>query len=177
MIAGAGFRTIESSSYEVRAPGSIDAVGVQEQVARLDASLFDHVRRQVSWDDRRSLLAIENAVASDGPYTYLEIGSYLGGTVQAPLADPRCTRIVSIDPRTQTAPDGRLGHYAYEVNTSERMLELLGDVAHGDLSKLQTIEARVDDIDLTRFPGRTSASSTGSTRWHWSLPRPDCAPR
>jgi hypothetical protein len=127
-------------------------VGVEDQVARLDTSLFDHVRNQVSRDDRRSLLAIQNAVTSDGPYTYLEIGSYLGGTLQAPLADPRCTRIVSIDPRTQTAPDGRRGHYAYEVNTTERMLQLLGDVPHGDLSKLQTFDACVDDIEPDTVP-------------------------
>jgi hypothetical protein len=127
-------------------------VVVQEQVARLDPSLFDHIRNQLSWDDRRSLLAVENAIGANGPFTYLEIGSYLGATLQAPLADPRCSRIVSIDPRTQTAPDSRLGHYAYEVNTTERMLELLGDVPHGDLSKLQTIEASVDDIDPDTIP-------------------------
>jgi hypothetical protein len=132
--------------------GSADGVGVQQRVAALDTSLFDHVPNQLSGDDRPSLLATQNAVGTASPFTYLEIGSYLGGTLQAPLADPRCTLIVSIDPRTHTAPDGRLGHYAYEVNTTERMLELLGDVPQGDLSKLETIEACVDDLDPDTIP-------------------------
>ena len=56
----------------------------------------------------RSLLAVHNAVAArtDG-FSYLGIGSHLGGSLQAVIADPRCTRAVSIDPRPQSRPDDR----------------------------------------------------------------------
>jgi Methyltransferase domain len=128
-------------------------MSIQDRVAALDTTLFDYVESQVSTGDRKSLLAIQNAVASAGTFTYLEIGSYLGGTLQAPLADPRCAAIVSIDPRPQVVPDARFGYYAYEGNSTARMLKHLRDVPGGDLSKLQTIESSVERIDPTAMIG------------------------
>ena len=47
------------------------------------------------------------AVAERGPFRYLEIGSHLGGSLQALVADPRCMEIVSIDTRPDSQPDDR----------------------------------------------------------------------
>ena len=78
----------------------------EQRLAALDTTLFDAVPCQLYDDDRRSLLAVQAAVRRRaGAYRYLEIGSYLGGSIQAHLLDPRCERIYSIDNRSAAAPD------------------------------------------------------------------------
>ena len=125
-----------------------------ERIASLDSGLFSHIETGCTADDARSLLAIHNVVASRGPFSYLEIGSHLGGSLQALIADPRCTRIVSIDPRPQQiVPDDRAGGLAtpYRDNSTKRMLQLLGALEGADLAKLQTVEASTEDVTPGQF--------------------------
>lgn len=126
---------------------------IEDRVAALDTGLFAHVESQTSEPDRRSLLALQNAIARDGGFSYLEIGSHLGGTLQPMVADPRCTRIVSIDPRPQWQPDDRtdLDGCDYPDNSTERMLGLLRGVPGADLSKLETIEESTENLPPDRF--------------------------
>jgi hypothetical protein len=120
---------------------------VEERVAALDTTLFEHIDTQTTDDDRRSLLAIHDALARRlETFSYLEIGSHLGGTLQAVLADPRCARITSIDSRPPSQPDERGMAFRYEDNSTQRMLELLARVPDGDLRKLQTIEDSTENI-------------------------------
>lgn len=92
-----------------------------------------------SGHDKRSLLACQLATRELRPaYNYLEIGSFLGGSLQTHLIDPRCARIVSVDNR---APDSHL-----EENTTEAMLENLGRV-DGGLAKVECIEADASELD------------------------------
>lgn len=122
-------------------------MSIAEQVAVRDTSLFGHIEGQTSNHDRRSLLAIHHALAERvGPFSYLEIGSHLGGTLQAFIADPRCRRIVSIDPRPPHQPDDRGHVFAYEANSTARMLSLLELVPGADTSKLTTVERSTEDI-------------------------------
>src|SRR5580700_9906268 len=96
-----------------------------DRVAALDTDLFAHIESQTSDSDRKSLLAIHGAIAARaGGFVYLEIGSYLGGTLQVVIADPRCTRVISIDSRPQWSPDDRPGatRWEYTDNSTERML-------------------------------------------------------
>jgi hypothetical protein len=98
--------------------------------------------------DRQSLLAIHAAVAARGEFTYLEIGSYLGASLQSFITDPRCRSIVSIDRRDVDTPDERPGGVAsYPDNTTVRMLERLARVPGADLAKLTTIEGDAEDVD------------------------------
>jgi hypothetical protein len=84
---------------------------IEGRIADGDVTLFDHIAlTQSEPDDRKALLAIHDAVARRGPFTYLEIGSYLGGSLQAVVADPRCKHIISIDPRPEAPPDERGGY-------------------------------------------------------------------
>src|SRR5579871_6355709 len=78
-----------------------DAMGltVTDRVDELDVSLFKPERGGTSGEDRRSLLAVHAAVAGRGQFRYLEIGSYLGTSLQSFIVDPRCVQIVSIDRR------------------------------------------------------------------------------
>jgi Methyltransferase domain len=122
-------------------------VGIEHKVTAVDTGLFNYVESETSDDDRRSLLAIHSAIARRlGTFSYLEIGSHLGGSLQAVIADPRCRRIVSIDPRPTLQPDDRGASFTYDDNSTMRMLLLLEDVPDADLMKLETIELSTEDI-------------------------------
>jgi hypothetical protein len=121
-----------------------------QKVESLDVSAFDPIASQTTMGDRRSLLAIQRAVARRcGEYTYLEIGSHLGGSIQPHLLDARCKTIYSIDPRPPHQPDDRrLGHVEYyEDNSSQRMLKLLGDVSPDQVGKVHCIDLDASDVD------------------------------
>lgn len=127
-------RILSSSSSQQTPPteGDPAPAAAAARVHALDATLFDHVLSQTSRGARRSLLAAQRAIASAYfPYVYLEIGSHLGGSIQPHLLDPRCEKIVSIDPRPTEQPDDRSPGYVahYEDNSTERMLELLRQVS------------------------------------------------
>lgn len=115
----------------------------QKRIDSLDISIFSGVPSQTTDADRRSLLAVQRAVAAaHSTYSYLEIGSHLGGTIQPYLADSRCRRIFSLDPRPVTQPDERRPGYIahYENNSSQRMLKMLSDAGLGDVSRISCIE-------------------------------------
>jgi len=76
-----------------------------QSITELDTSIFQ-IESQTSIDDRRSLLAIQNAVRQWKPkYSYLECGSHFGGSLLPHVLDPRCELAYSIDTRPQTVPD------------------------------------------------------------------------
>ena len=113
----------------------------------LDVSLFEHVDGQTTQRDRRSLLALQNASRSVyGSFGYLEIGSHLGGSLQALVRDPRCASIVSIDARPERQPDDRGLSVEYPENSTRRMLAGLASVPDADLTKLRTIDASTEDL-------------------------------
>jgi hypothetical protein len=124
------------------------------RIEALDVGLFDAVPSQTSTGDRRSLLAIQRVTAQKhGEFSYLEIGSHLGGSIQPYLLDDRCTKIYSIDPRpTQQQDDRAAGFvYAYPDNSSARMLGLLKDIGHGDISKIECIDSAASEVDPARI--------------------------
>lgn len=94
-------------------------------LAALDTGLFQPIKTQTSRDDKRSLLLLQHLLRQSGPYTYLEIGSHLGGTIQPHFADPRCALIYSIDKRPMAQPDERGRVYQYRENSTARMLDNL----------------------------------------------------
>ena len=127
---------------------------LQDRVAALDTHLFDYVKSETGPADQKSLLAVHNGIAvRTGSFSYLEIGSHLGGTLQVVIADPRCARVVSIDPRPLSQPDDRPGfpQFEYRDNSTERMLKLLEDVPGADMSKLETVEESTENIPPGRF--------------------------
>lgn len=98
--------------------------------------------------DRLTLIAVRDAVATRlGSYTYLEIGSYLGGSLQPHLLDPRCTAVYSIDSRPEETPDIRDPKPHYERNTTAEMRRLLAE-AHGPsvLAKMRTFDSDAADV-------------------------------
>ena len=131
---------------------------VADRVAALDLSLFDPIRSQTSPDDRRALLAVQDAVArAFGAYVYLEIGSFLGGTLQPHVRDSRCESIVSVDLRPEVQPDDMHGvtiEGNYDHVSSESMRAALRDslAATGPgadprgVEKITTFECDLTDV-------------------------------
>ena len=123
-----------------------------QRLEELDVGLFEQVPSQSTDNDKRSLLACQLATRSLRPdYAYLEIGSYLGGSIQPHLVDPACGRIYSIDKRPASQSDSRGLSWKYPDNTTERMLEALRAAGGADfLTKLTCLEGDVSEIE----PGR-----------------------
>ncbi|HKP69672.1 MAG TPA: class I SAM-dependent methyltransferase [Pyrinomonadaceae bacterium] len=119
-----------------------------QAIASLDLKLFEKIQSQSTENDKRTFLAIQLAVRNlRTPYNYLEIGSYLGGSIQPHLLDERCRHIVSIDRRPLQQPDARGFDYTYLNNSTERMLEQLRNVASDKMDKIKTIDG--DSRSLT----------------------------
>lgn len=113
----------------------------------LDTSIFRDLS-QTSENDRRSLLRVQAFMRARTPgYRYVEVGSFVGGTLLPHLLDPACASLLSIDPRPQHAyPDARGDDWAqdhnYEGVTTVLMLQFLEQyVSPEQLGKLATIDA------------------------------------
>jgi hypothetical protein len=119
-----------------------------QAIAALDLRLFEKINSQSTDHDKQSMLALQNAVRELRPgYKYLEIGSYLGGSIQPHLLDDKCAHIYSLDKRPLEQPDERGIDYKYLNNSTERMLEKLRAVAPEKMEKLTTIDGDSGSID------------------------------
>jgi hypothetical protein len=103
-----------------------------------------------SIEDRRSLAAIQTALAERGPLRYLEVGCYLGPTLRSFVADPNCEAITAIDRRDDASDDVR-GTVLYPANTTAHMLELLSGVPGANLEKVNAVESSTDEPDPSDF--------------------------
>jgi hypothetical protein len=120
----------------------------EKRLEELDTGLLASIEGQTSLEDRRSLLALHLACRrSHQEFRWLEIGSYLGGSLQALVQDPACIGIDSIDSRPDEPPDERWGTVAYPENSTAHMLSLLGELPNADLSKLRAHDAGTEALD------------------------------
>ncbi|MCE9622179.1 MAG: class I SAM-dependent methyltransferase [Actinomycetia bacterium] len=124
-------------------PRNVEAKSVES-----DADVtFAAIESQTTMNDRRSLIAVRNSVRrAVGEYTYLEIGSHLGGSLQPFVLDPSCKLMWSIDKRPAVMPDARGSRFEYADNSTARMVALLTalDPAIGD--RLRWIDSDAADI-------------------------------
>jgi hypothetical protein len=118
------------------------------------ADAFHWIPSQTSSADRAALLSLRDcAITCFDNYTYLEIGSHLGGSLQPHIAEPRCVKIYSIDPRPEEQPDQHiLGTYKYEGNSTARMIEHLKRIPGADVEKLVTFEKCSWDVQPDEIP-------------------------
>lgn len=94
-------------------------INFEQAINELDLRLFEKIPSQTTDPDKGSLLACELAVREIKPdYNYLEIGSYLGGSIQPHLLDDKCGRIYSIDKRPVSQPDARGYDWVYQNNST-----------------------------------------------------------
>jgi len=152
----------------------------------LDISLFEKIVSQLEDNDKRSLLACQLAVRKMRPgYSYLEIGSYMGGSIQPHLMDDECTRIISIDKRPESQPDERGARYTYKNNSTQRMLDGLAEIAGDKVKKITTIdgdtrelsaEALDEKVDLCFIDGEhTDPAAVSDFRFCLDVVKPDGA--
>jgi len=125
---------------------------IDERIEQLDPSLVGHVATTTPEEDRRTLLALQTVIRRVFPaYTYLEIGSYKGGSLQPYVVDPKCQKIISIDPRPGATPDVGRGTHYYPEFSVETMLEQLRGIPGADVSKIQTFEATSSDLNANQI--------------------------
>lgn len=124
------------------------------RINSLDVTLFDAILSQTSEKERQSLLSVQRATARHhSSFSYLEIGSYMGGSIQPYLLDDRCEAIYSIDPRpSQLADDRSPGQdVQYPENSKERMLHLLQSVEQGAVGKIRCFDSDASLIDTKQI--------------------------
>lgn len=115
----------------------------------MDITVYDSILSQTSAADRRALLGVRRAVAAAGhPYSYLEIGSYRGGSLLPYLHDPLCTQIYSVDLRLSDAvPDAREQRITFSGNSTEAMLGRLRAIDPKAARKITCFESSASEID------------------------------
>jgi Methyltransferase domain len=125
----------------------------QKRIVALDLSLFKAIPSQTSDDDRTSLLAVQSAVRSRlDSYTYLEIGSYHGGSIQPHLLDSKCQRIYSIDKRPDKQYDERGTAFGYKEGFTQVMIEKLTAVCPENIGKVKTFDMDASELVVADFP-------------------------
>jgi hypothetical protein len=131
------------------------ATAFDQSISSLDASIF-RIESQTSLGDRRSLLAIQNAVRHwKSEYVYLECGSHIGGSLLPHVLDPRCRLVYSIDKRPPSQPDERGVNFDYPDNSSQRMIATLArHVTAGCLTKLRTFDIDASALTESRIPDK-----------------------
>ena len=131
--------------------------GFDQSIKNLDLKLFEKISSQSSDRDKRSLLACQLAARElSGGYNYLEIGSYLGGSIQPHLLDEKCRKIYSIDKRPLNQPDARGVDYTYLNNSTARMLENLERVAPAAVGKITAIDGDTRQIKASEIDEKMS---------------------
>lgn len=120
----------------------------------LDLSAFRWIDSQTSGPDRLALLSIREVICTVAErYTYLEVGSHLGGSLQPHVIDSRCVSVLSIDPRPLEQPDERWAdNYRYDGNSTQRMLALLSAIPGADTGKITTFESCSWDVSDESIP-------------------------
>jgi len=130
---------------------------VPDRISTLDLTLFEAIHSESTDSDKLSLLHLQNCIRSGGDYSYLEIGSYMGGSLQPYYADSVCTRIYSIDKRPAFMPDerGRLFSYPRSENSTQAMLANLSRAFLAvSGAKVQTFDCDAGDLDPAAFGDR-----------------------
>lgn len=95
----------------------------------------------------RVLIRVQELVSARGPYDYVEVGSYLGRSLQPHLQDDDCKRAVSIDLRPDLTPDERGALDDYQDITADDMIAGLAQhCSPTDLAKLETITDTSDAL-------------------------------
>lgn len=100
-------------------------------------------------DERSAFLNILREVAAKkGTYKYLEIGSYLGGSISPLLVEESCTEVISIDKRGRNQPDERGRDYDYTHVTEQHMLDNLK--SNGYLTdKIRCFDGSIEEFSFT----------------------------
>lgn len=111
---------------------------------------FFPINSQTSFEDKYVLLKIKKMMNNNN-FNYLEIGSFLGGSLTPFLIEKKCKIIVSIDKRNQNLEDERNERQSYENVSTNYMINNLKKY-NLDTSKLKTFNGDVENFKTsTKF--------------------------
>jgi hypothetical protein len=111
-----------------------------------EIALLFPIESQSSDRDKAFLLGAQRMIGAVAPsYDYLEIGSFLGGSLAPFLRDPACTSVLSIDERGKLLPDERGTLFDYAGITTQSMLDRLHQ-AGLPTAKLTTHDGPIDTL-------------------------------
>jgi len=80
-------------------------------------------------------------------YSYIEVGSYMGGGLAPFLTDPACKSVTSVDERERAQPDERGANFDYAGITHQTMIDNLE--RHGiDTKKLKTFDGSINEMPI-----------------------------
>ena len=115
-------------------------------IEKLDLTQQFPIQSQTSARDKAFILgALEMVRESHMPFAYLEIGSFLGGSLAPFLTSADCASVLSIDDRERQQPDERGAKFDYAGITTQSMLDNLRQ--HGlPTSKLETHDGSIDSL-------------------------------
>lgn len=142
-----------------------------------DLDAYFPIESQTLAGDKRVLIgALLLARRVAGRYGYLEIGSFLGGSLVPFLRDPQCHSVLSVDERHRAQPDERGLAFDYGGISAATMIERL-HAAGIATSKLATFDGAIDACpdDGSRFDvAFVDAEHTDEACFRdalWTLPR------
>tara|TARA_B100000963_G_C22416395_1_gene575664 strand:- start:55 stop:825 length:771 start_codon:yes stop_codon:yes gene_type:complete len=92
---------------------------------------------QTSEEDKIVLLKLKKIIQNIKDYSYLEIGTYLGGSLTPFINDPQCKYILSIDDREKATPDDR-GNKINYINVKQKEV----------IKSLKKYNLNIDKIDF-----------------------------
>jgi len=97
--------------------------------------------------EKNAYLVLLDLVSKSGDFDYLEVGSYLGGSLAPFLVAPKCKKVISIDKRGQNQPDERGMRYDYRSISENDMIESLHK-NNIDTSKLHCFNGDINDYQF-----------------------------
>lgn len=107
------------------------------------------IESQTTNADKSFLLnAIEFVKRFKSQYSYLEIGSFLGGSLAPFLLDADCSDVFSIDERGKEVADERGAKYDYAGISNQTMIDHLQSKGI-ETSKLMTFNGSIDAVSLS----------------------------
>lgn len=128
------------------APGFDMGAAVLKDMSDEKVMGFFPIASQTSTEDKRFLLgAMYSAKEESAPFKYVEIGSFLGGSLTPFLMEPGCKFVLSIDERGRQQPDERGALYDYGGITTQTMLDKLRSVGVST-DKIQTFDGSIDNL-------------------------------
>ena len=113
-----------------------------------DLNKFFPIPTQTSLSDKIILLKIMNLMGKKKKnYKYIEIGSFLGGSLAPFLKDKNCKKILSIDKRNQILDDERNEKWSYENISQDKMLKTLKKY-NFNLSKIEALDGDISEFKI-----------------------------
>jgi|ETN01SMinimDraft_1059929.scaffolds.fasta_scaffold45211_2 hypothetical protein len=102
------------------------------------------IESQTTVEDKIVLLQLKNLMQKLNSYSYLEIGTYLGGSLTPFVKDSTCKHILSIDKRGRITPDERGSKISYLDIKEEQTIENLKK-NNLDVSKIDFFNGSIDE--------------------------------